>query len=70
MVTAKRHIVVRADDLLIVNGMILDGEVLKAIVNPEKRLLWGFVKHGPDIRPVCYSEEKVIWLDREEEDVR
>lgn len=70
MVTAKRHIVVRADDLLIVNGMILDGEVLKAIVNPEKRLLWGFVKHGPDIRLVCYSEEKVIWLGREEEDVR
>jgi hypothetical protein len=64
----KRRIVVSADDLLVVNGMELDGEILKAIVQPDKRVLWAFVRKGGDVRPVAYTEQQVIWLDRGEED--
>ena len=68
MLGTKRRIIVRRDDLLIVNGMELDGDVLRSIVDPSRRLLWAFVKQGNDVRPVCYSEDKVIWLDRGEDD--
>ena len=44
------------------------GDVLRSIVDPSRRLLWAFVKQGNDVRPVCYSEDKVIWLDRGEDD--
>jgi ABC-type Zn uptake system ZnuABC Zn-binding protein ZnuA len=63
---AGRTLVIRSDDVLIVNGYELDGEVLKAIVSPDKRLLWAFIKKDHDIRPVAYSEDKVIWLTDED----
>lgn len=59
---ATRRIVVRKDDVLIINGMELDGEVLKSIVDPSKRLLWAFQREGSDIRPVCFSEDHCVWL--------
>lgn len=62
----RRTIVVRKDDILVVNGMELDGAILKEIVSPSKRLLWAFVKNGDDVRPVCYSEDRVIWLSEED----
>ena len=62
----RRRIVVRKDDVLIVNGMELDGEVLRSIVDPDKRLLWAFVREGGDTRPVAYAEDRVIWLTDED----
>jgi ABC-type Zn uptake system ZnuABC Zn-binding protein ZnuA len=58
----RRTIVVRKDDILVVNGMELDGAILKEIVSPSKRLLWAFVKNGDDCRPICFSEDQCIWL--------
>ena len=60
----RRRIVVRGDDVLIVEGVEIYADVLKAIVDPDKRLLWTFVREadGSAIRPVAYSEERVIWL--------
>lgn len=59
---AKRRIVVRKDDILVVNGIELDGDILREIVKPSNRLLWAFVRQGDDVRPICFSEEHCIWL--------
>ena len=61
-----RRIAVRKDDVLVFKGYEIDAEVLRAIVNPDVRALWAFVKRGAQIQPVAYSEEKVIWLTEEE----
>jgi len=58
----RRRIVVRKDDVLVVNGLALDGEVLKDMMDPSKRLLWAFVREDGDVRPVAYAEDRVIWL--------
>lgn len=58
----RARIIVHNDDVLVVNGYELDGEILKAIVSPDKRLLWAFIKKDHDIRPIAFSEDKVIWL--------
>ena len=58
----RRRIVVRKDDVLIVNGLALDGEVLKDMMDPSKRLLWAFVRKDNDVQPCAYSEEHCIWL--------
>jgi hypothetical protein len=47
-------------------GYAIDANILDAIVNPEARLLWAFIKKDHDIRPVPYSEDKVIWLTDED----
>ena len=58
-----RRIVVHDDDVLMVGSLALDGEVLKAIVNPKKRLLWYFMRNeNGDVQPVALDETKVIWL--------
>lgn len=59
----RRRIVVRKDDMLIVNGIELDGAILKEIVSPSKRLLWAFVRNANgDVQPHAVSEEHCIWL--------
>ncbi len=59
----RRRIVVRKDDVLVVNGVDLDGEILKEIVSPSKRLLWAFVKNeNGDVQPIPFSEEQCVWL--------
>ena len=60
----RRRLVVRDDDVLVVNGYTIDASILQAIVAPGKRLLWTFVlaENGVDIQPVAISEERCIWL--------
>jgi hypothetical protein len=57
--------------MIYVNGYELDGDILAEIIAPKakKRLLWAFIKSadGTKIQPVCYSEEKVIWLSEEDQ---
>jgi hypothetical protein len=58
-----RRIVVGNNDVLVVGGLELDGDVLRSIIDADRRLLWTFVKEpSGDVRPVCYSEEQVVWL--------
>lgn len=63
---AGRTLVIRSNDTLVFKGYEIDANILDAIVNPEARLLWAFIKKGHDIRPVAYSEDKVIWLTDED----
>lgn len=64
----RRRIVVRKSDILVINGYEVDASVLTGMVDPEKRILWAFVRadNGVDVQPVAYSEERVIWLTEED----
>ena len=64
----RRRIVVRKTDTLIIDGYEVDASVLGDMMDPERRLLWAFVRaeNGVDIRPVPYDEERVIWLTDED----
>jgi hypothetical protein len=62
----RTRIIVHKNDVLVVNGMEIDGEILKSIVNPDARLLWAFVKKGNDIQPVPYDETHCVWLTDED----
>jgi len=63
MSVERRRVVVRATDVLVVNGYELDAAILLGLLNPDKRVLWGFVR-GPEgsIQPVSYSERQLIWI--------
>ena len=60
-----RTLVVHADDTLILQGYEVCASILLDIVKPNKRLLWAFVRSedGTRIRPVPYSEDKILWLE-------
>jgi hypothetical protein len=61
--TKRTKIKLGFNEVLIHNGMEIDREVLDAIVNTNKRLLWAFIRNrSGDIRAVPYSESHVIWL--------
>ena len=61
-----RRITVRKDDVLVFKGYEVDAEVLRAMIDPQPRVLWAFVRQGSRIQPIAYSEEQVIWLTEEE----
>ena len=65
---AKRRIVVHRDDVLVLNGFEVDASILIDITKPNRRLLWAFVKSEDEtaIQPVCYGEDRVIWLTDED----
>ena len=65
---AKRRVVVRRDDVLVLNGFEIGADVLLEITKPNKRLLWQFIQSedGLEIRPIAYSEDRVIWLTDED----
>jgi hypothetical protein len=67
MAQRRRRVAIRTGDLLVLNGFEIDAAILSDIVNPDKRLLWAFVRGGDDtIRPVAYTEDRVIWLAEED----
>ncbi len=52
-----------ARDLLVYKGTEIGREVLDAVVDTNKRLLWAFVRGGGgEVRAVPYSESHVVWL--------
>lgn len=58
-----RRVELGVREVLVHKGMEIDREILDAITDPNKRLLWAFVRgSGGDIRAIPYSEERVIWL--------
>jgi hypothetical protein len=66
MAAPGRTLIIRSNDTLVFKGYEIDAAVLEAIVSPEARVLWAFVKKGNDIHPVAYSEDRVIWLTDED----
>lgn len=59
----KRRLVVRKDDILVIDGLEIEASILGTMVEPGKRLLWAFIHEGGDVRPVAYSEDQCIWLE-------
>lgn len=56
-----------ANELLVYKGRAIERDVLNAVIDTNKRLLWAFVsgKDG-EIRAIPYSESHVIWLAEED----
>jgi hypothetical protein len=55
------------DEVLVHKGLEIDRDVLDAVVDTNKRLLWAFVRgRNGDIRAVPYSESHVIWLTEDD----
>lgn len=52
---------------LCVDDIRISVSVLAAIVDPDKRLLWRFAQHANTVDAIPFSEEHVIWLDKEYE---
>jgi hypothetical protein len=62
---ARRRVEIGKNDLLVLDGTELDAGTLYDIINPtsKRRALWAFIKNDDgDIRPVCFTEDRVIWL--------
>lgn len=59
----KRRLVVRKDDILVIDGLEIEASILCAMLEPGKRLLWAFIHEGGDVRPAAYSEDQCIWLE-------
>lgn len=58
---------VQAGDVIVMDGVEIGADVLAAILHPDARLLWAFLKRNGQIHPVCYDEGRVIWIQAEEE---
>jgi hypothetical protein len=59
----KRRLVVRKDDILVIDGLEIEASILCTMLEPGKRLLWAFIHEGGDVRPAAYSEDQCIWLE-------
>lgn len=60
----RRQVEIQAGDVIHWRGMLIDDEVLEAILSSNKRLLWAFVKSDEgDVMAVPYSETNVIWME-------
>jgi len=58
-----REIVVQPGDVLIYRDKAVGTDVLDAVLDTDRRLLWAFVSNeAGDVIAVCYSEDHVIWL--------
>lgn len=54
-------------EVLVHKGLEIDRDVLDAVVDTNKRVLWAFVRgRNGDIRAVPYSESHVIWLTEDD----
>jgi hypothetical protein len=61
---AQRRVAISEDDIIVFGGYELSASVLKSIIEPDRRLLWAFVKAEGDraIQPVAYGEDRILWL--------
>jgi hypothetical protein len=59
----KRRLVVRKDDILVIDGLEIEASILGTMLEPGKRLLWAFIHEGGDVKPAAYSEDQCIWLE-------
>ncbi len=52
-----------AEDFIILNNYKIGVDVLHALINPDARLLWAFIKKDDRIQAVAYDEAHCIWLE-------
>ncbi len=59
----KRKPVSNVDGTITYRGVEISCEVLDAVVDTQKRLLWAFVRNDVgNVMAVPYSEHEVIWM--------
>jgi hypothetical protein len=59
----QRLIELAPGDALVHRGMLIDSEILDAILSTDKRLLWAFVRGSEgDVMAMPFSEEQCIWI--------
>lgn len=63
-----RRILVRRYDVLLIGEFEIDVQTLLAVLNPAARVLWCFMNAKGRVQPVPYTEDQVIWMDREKAD--
>lgn len=67
----KPNVALRDGAIVLVNAtghdVRINAEVFAAIINPTKRVLWRFQLDGGEINAMPYSEEELIWLDKQPE---
>ena len=67
--TAAREgcrIKVGPNDVLLLGGYEITLDVLSAVINPDARLLWAFIRSEKNphlIQPVAYDEKRVVWIE-------
>jgi hypothetical protein len=49
------------------DGVVISANVLRELVNPDRRLLFRFERKDGVLTATAYSELQVVWLDRPEE---
>lgn len=61
--SAGRRIELSAQDILVYEGKEVDWDILKAIFDTDRRLLWAFITNAyGDLQAVPYTEQEVIWM--------
>jgi hypothetical protein len=61
-----RRIKVGSNDVLLVGGYELTIDILHAVINPDARILWAFIRNRRNprlIQPVAYDETRVVWIE-------
>ena len=51
-----------------IDGVLISAGVLKEIVDPDTRLLFGFVRVGGIIKATAIDERSAIWIDPDPND--
>ncbi len=63
MPSSYRQVELGGKEVLVHKGMLIDRNILDAIVDTNKRLLWAFVRNElGDIQAIPYTESEVIWM--------
>lgn len=63
----RRFVELDLGDVLVYKGKEIDLNILEAILETDKRLLWAFVQNEfGDVRAIPYSEEQVIWMSEKD----
>ena len=47
-----------------IDGVVISANVLRELVNPDRRLLFRFERKDGVIQATAYGEENVVWLEK------
>jgi hypothetical protein len=61
-----RRIAAHAADTIVIGQYEIDVDVLEQVLSPNNRVLWAFIERDGCVRPVAYTEDRIIWLTDED----
>ncbi len=47
-----------------IDGVVISANVLREIVNPDRRVLFRFQRRAGKLTATVYTEKQLIWIDR------